>query len=191
MSRAAPPLFLPGLLCDQRIWAPQLHALANHDPVAVSGYGDASSLIAMAEHAMSLAPPTFSLVGHSMGARVALEVFRLAPDRVERLALLDTGIHPLAPGEREKRLALLELGRREGMARLVDAWLPPMVHPDRRADRAFLAPLEAMSAGFGTAGFEAQITALITRPDPIPLLPTIRCPTLIGVGRQDEWSPVT
>ncbi len=187
---AAPPLFLPGLMCDQSIWDAQMRALAEFHPVAVPGYGDARTLADMAARALALAPPVFSLVGHSMGARVALEVFRAAPERVERLALLDTGVHPLQPGEPAKRQALLDIGRNHGIERLVDEWLPPMVHPHRRGDAAIMAPMHAMSCVGGFARVEAQIEALLSRPDVIPLLSTIRCPTLVATGRQDEWSPV-
>lgn len=185
-----PPLFLPGLLCDDRIWSAQIEALAAFGPIAVPGYGDARSLGEMAQRALALAPATFSLVGHSMGARVALEIMRIAPERVERLALLDTGVHPPRPGEAAKRQALVELGRREGIGRLLDEWLPPMVAPDRRADATLMARLRAICAHGGVALYEAQIAALLHRPSVLPLLPGIRCPTLVGVGREDGWSPV-
>jgi pimeloyl-ACP methyl ester carboxylesterase len=125
-----------------------------------------------------------------MGGRVALEVFRIAPDRVERLALLDTGVHPLEPGETEKRMALLDLGRREGMEALVESWLLPMVHPDRRSDDELLTRLRKMCVSAGIERFESQITALINRPDARPLLAEINCPTLVATGREDLWSPV-
>lgn len=124
-----------------------------------------------------------------MGGRVALEMLRLDAQRVERLALLDTGVHPLAPGETEKRRALLDLGRREGMRALVDAWLPPMVHADLRNEN-FLKPLREMCLDAGLAGYENQMTALLERPDARPLLGTIRCPTLVAVGRDDVWAPL-
>src|SRR5690242_18332837 len=126
--RPAPLLLLPGLMCDQTIWAAQQDAFAALG-VVVAGYGAARSFHEMARLALDAAPPRFSLAGHSMGARVALEVFRIAPDRVERLALLDTGVHPVGAEEPAKRQALLELGRREGGDALIEAWLPPMVHP--------------------------------------------------------------
>ena len=190
MSEPAPLLLLPGLICDDRLWAAQVEALADHDPVAVPGYPGARSLAAMAEQSLALAPPTFSLAGHSMGGRVALEILRMAPERVERLALLDTGVHPPSEGEAAKRRALLEVARTQGIEAMVDLWLPPMVHPDRRVDAAFMAPLRAMAAAGGAERYADQIAAMIDRPDPLPLLPLIHCPTLIGVGRQDEWSPV-
>src|SRR5689334_19781281 len=102
--RTAPLLLLPGLMCDKRIWAPQLAAF----PGAISAaYGGADSLPEMARRALAMAPERFSLVGHSMGGRVALEVFRQAPERVERIAIFSTGVHGVRPGEPEKRHALL------------------------------------------------------------------------------------
>jgi pimeloyl-ACP methyl ester carboxylesterase len=182
-------LLLPGLMCDARIWGPQLRAFADQGATAAD-YGDANSLEEMARRAIAPAPGRVSLVGHSMGARVALEVYRRWPERVERLALLDTGIHLPGPGEAGKRHALLALGRAEGIGRLVDEWLPPMVHPARRSDAALMEPLRDMAMAGGADRYEAQITALLGRQDVSALLPTIRCPTLVGVGRQDEWSPV-
>jgi len=188
-QRAAPLLLLPGLLCDETIWAPQLRALAEYSPRAVPGFSGARSIRAMAERSLALAPPVFSLVGHSMGARVALEVAALAPDRVERLALLDTGVHPPTPAEAAKRHALLDVARRDGIAAMVDLWLPPMVHPARRGDESFMAPLRSMAAAGGPGRYEDQVTALLDRPDPRPFLPQIDCPVLVGAGREDEWSP--
>lgn len=189
-TEGLPLYLLPGLICSDYVWHAQVQGIDDREVVAVPGYGNASSLITMAEQVLDAAPPRFALAGHSMGGRVALEVLRIAPERVERLALLDTGVHPRQPGEREKRMALVELGRRDGMRALVDAWLPPMVHPDRRDDEALMAPLCEMCIAAGLETFEHQVEALLNRPDPRPLLPGIRCPTLVGVGRQDGWSPV-
>jgi pimeloyl-ACP methyl ester carboxylesterase len=76
------------------------------------------------------------------------------------------------------------------MDALADAWLPPMVHPDRRTDDGFMAPLRDMIRRSDPARHARQITALLNRPDARPLLATITVPTLVVVGRQDEWSPV-
>jgi len=186
----APSLvLLPGLWCDRTIWAPQLGALSDFAPL-VAEYGDADNLEEMAARALAAAPPRFALAGHSMGARVSLEVLRQAPDRVERLALLDTGIHPVRPGETEQRQAQVKLGWELGIEALVDAWLLPMLLPEHREMPGIVDPLRAMCRRGGLAMFEAQIKALLARPDPRDLLPAIAVPTLIGVGRQDQWSPV-
>jgi len=183
-------VLLPGLICSEIVWAAQVAALADFQPVALHGYGDARSFVTMARRVLDAVPGPMSLAGHSMGARVALEVFRLAPARVDRLALLDTGVHPLAPGEAGKRRALLELGQREGMQALVDAWLPPMVSAARRRDPAFMAPLNRMCLEAGIRQFENQVIALVERPEVRSLLPQIECPVLVGVGSEDAWAPI-
>jgi len=187
-------VLLPGLMCDAAVWAPQVEALAPLARCHVPDYGTLDSLGAMAEHVLAGAPPgRFALAGHSMGGRVAFEVLRRAPGRVERLALLDTSYHPLADGdageaERRGRQALLELARREGMRTMAREWALGMVHPDRHATPVFEAVLDMIGRS-SPAVFAAQIEALLARPDATALLGTIACPTLLLCGREDGWSP--
>jgi len=182
-----PLLLLPGLLCDQRVFAAQLDAFP--DARSFAGYGLAGSLPEMARLVLAQAPPRFALLGHSMGARVALEIMRVAPERVSRLALVSTGVHLQREGEAEKRFVLRDLGRREGMEALVGAWLPPMFAAAHVDDEALVSPLRLMCVEAGLAVYEAQIAALLGRPEVESLLPGIRCPTLVAVGREDRWSP--
>jgi len=181
-----PLVMLPGLICDSRIFAAQASAFAQAWPVP--DYGDAATLQDMARRVLDTAPERFALLGHSMGARVALEIMRSAPERVDRLALVSTGVHLPADGEAAKRHALRDLGRKWGMAALVDAWLPPMIAPSRPRDQLY-DELRAMCIHAGLARFEAQIAALLARPDVESLLPEIACPTLVAVGSEDRWSP--
>lgn len=180
-------LFLPGLICDARVFAPQLAAFP--ESRAVDGYGGANTLEGMARVALEQAPESFDLFGHSMGARVALEVFRLAPTRVRRLALVSTGVHPLGPDEPAKRRALQAIGHRRGFEELVDAWLPPMVAEANRANVALYGPMRQMCLDQGQAIFDAQIEALLGRPEQESLLSRIKCPTLVMTGELDTWSP--
>lgn len=187
-----PLVLLPGLLCDAAVWAPQMAALDRS--ATVVHYGRANSLTAMAQRALDAAPAgRFALAGHSMGGRVAFEVLRLAPERVERLALMDTGAHPLAEGaagetERAGRLRLLALAREQGMRAMAADWARGMVHESRVGGPVFDAVLDMFERRDADI-FEAQIQALLTRPDATPLLPTITCPTLLLAGEQDAWSP--
>ncbi|MPS69676.1 MAG: alpha/beta hydrolase [Novosphingobium sp.] len=188
-SEMTPLVILPGLLCDGRMFGGQLSAFPAS--MTVNGfYGGADSIEAMADYALARMPGRCALLGHSMGARVALEVSRKAPERVTRLALADTGIHPVRPGEKEKRYALRDLGRREGFGALVDAWLPPMIGPSRRGDIGFYASLRAMCMGSGQVVFEAQIEALLHRPEVGAVLAALECPVSLMVGDSDAWSPV-
>ena len=180
-------LFLPGLICDARTFAPQLAAFAGSR--AVNGYGGADSLEDMARVALEQAPDTFDLFGHSMGGRVALEVFRLAPDRVRRIALASTGVHSLREGEPAKRAALVAIGHEQGYEALVDSWQPPMVAEANRTDPALYAPMRQMCLSAGQATFDAQIAALLGRKEQESLLPQIKCPALVITGELDTWSP--
>jgi pimeloyl-ACP methyl ester carboxylesterase len=179
-------LFLPGLICDARVFAPQLAAFA--ESRAIDGYGQANTLEAMAQVALAQAPESFDLLGHSMGARVALEVFRLAPNRVRRLALVSTGVHPLGADEPAKRRALQAIGHERGFEALVDTWLPPMVAEGNRADATLYVPMRRMCLDQGLPVFDAQIEALLNRPEQESLLARIECPTLVMTGELDGWS---
>ena len=179
-------LFLPGLICDARVFAPQLAAFA--ESRAVDGYGEADTLEGMARVALEQAPESFDLFGHSMGARVALEVYRLAPNRVRRIALVSTGVHPLGADEPEKRRALQAIGHVRGFEALVDAWLPPMVAEANRANKALYGPMRQMCLDQNQAIFDAQIEALLGRPEQERLLGAITCPALVMTGALDGWS---
>ena len=184
-------VLVPGLLCDDAVWAPQIAALGadGRDVLVVSSTGSAS-ISALAAAALAAVPGPFALAGHSLGGRVALEMFRQAPERVERLALLDTGVHPVGPGEAASRGALVRLAEDDGMAALVERWLLPMLHEAHRDDDAIVGPLAAMVERNTPASFAAQQHALLTRPDAGEVLRTIAVPTLVLVGDADTWSPV-
>lgn len=188
-SEAETLVILPGLLCDGRMFAGQLAEFAGSK--SIDGfYGGADRIGAMADYALERMPSRCAVLGHSMGARIALEIVRKAPERVTRLVLADTGIHPPRPGEREKRYALRDLGREQGFAALVDDWLPPMVGPAMRSDKVLLGELRAMCLDAGQDVFEAQIEALLNRPDVTDVLTEIACPVSLIVGSDDAWSPV-
>ncbi|MDE3198642.1 MAG: alpha/beta fold hydrolase [Acidobacteriota bacterium] len=186
-------LLLPGLLCDETVWRNQIAALGAAFDCRVANYGSLNSLGAMADHVLAQAPERFAVAGHSMGGRVALEVFRQAPERVTQIALLNTGFRPLPSGEagREEergRYALLAVAREQGMRAMAAKWIPPMLHPERRNDPAIVEEIAAMFARKSPAIFEAQIQALLGRPDCTDLLPRIQCPALVLTGSHDAWS---
>lgn len=145
----------------------------------------------MAEEVLSAAPDQFALAGHSMGGRVALEIVRAAPERVERLALLNTGVHPPMPGEPQKRGKLVQLAESEGMGALADAWLPPMMGKAGAADGDLMNRLRAMVMRASPKNFSAQVQALLGRPDAADVLPSIRVPLLFLSGSDDGWSPLS
>lgn len=194
MSTRETLVLLPGLLCDGAVWQAQIAALSPQMDCHVAHYGALDDLAAMARHVLDTAPaPRFSLAGHSMGGRVAFEVWRQAPERVQRLALLDTASQPLAPGEAgatetRGRHALLDKARQHGMRAMADEWARGMVHASRIGGPVFDTILDMFERSSPEI-FAAQIKALLSRPDATPLLATITCPTLLLCGRDDAWSP--
>jgi pimeloyl-ACP methyl ester carboxylesterase len=189
-----PLLFLPGLLCDREVWEPQAQALADVAECTTAEWGHEHSLVDMARAALLIAPERFAVAGHSMGGRIALEVYRAAPERVTHIALLNTGYLPRAQdaaGEQEarNRYALLEIARTQGMPAMARQWIPPMINPARHGDSALIEAILEMFARKTPEIFEAQIRALLTRPDGTPVLEQIHCPALLLSGREDAWSP--
>lgn len=183
-------MLLPGLLCDEAVWEPQIAAFGSEFEIQTVDFRGYDSFDAMANAVLDQAPPRFSMAGHSMGGRVALEVIRHAPERVERLALLSTGAHPVMPDEPEKRQVLIDLAWAEGMPVLSRAWIPPMIHPSRRHDEALVEAMIAMWCRSTPAIHEGQIRAALNRQDQRLILPTITCPTLVLCGAEDPLNPV-
>jgi pimeloyl-ACP methyl ester carboxylesterase len=183
-------VLVPGLLCDASIWAAQIATLKPRADVAVADLSQLDNFEDMARAALCLREGPVVVIGHSMGARVALEMFRAAPDRIAKLGLLDTGVHPVRHGEEADRRVLVDLAFKQEMRALADRWLPPMVHEMRRSDPFLMESLKAMVMRATPEQHHRQIRALLNRADARPLLRTIRCPTLVMVGRQDCWSPV-
>lgn len=190
MSQRPKIVLLPGLLSDAFVWANQAKALKPYADVFIADFSQLDSIEAMARSALALTDGPIVAIGHSMGARVALEMVRLAPERIEKLGLLDTGIHPRREGEEATRQVLVDLGFEKGMEALADRWLPPMVHDGRHGDRVFMEPMRAMVMRYTPEQHRGQIQALLGRPDARSHLSSIACSTLVMVGRQDRWSPV-
>lgn len=182
-------LLLPGLTCDAAVWRAQIAAFEGAYDVRVPDFFALDSFEAMAAAALALADRPFALAGHSMGGRVAMQVAATAPDRVLRLALLDTGAHLPAPGEADSRLALVATGEREGIEAVIEAWLPPMLAPARREDRALWDEIAAMQRRAGVETLKRQQKALLNRRDGFAQLDTVKVPTAFITGALDGWAP--
>jgi len=182
---------LPGLLCDDEIWRHQRKALESELDIHIPRLLGLNRITAMAERVLSKAPERFALAGHSMGGRVALEVHRLAHERIERLMLLDTGVAPVRAGEAEEREVLVKLARTKGMKALAEAWLPGMLSEKRWSDEGLVEPLRAMIERATPEEFAGEVSALLNRPDARHELGRITCPTTIVCGRYDTWSPLS
>lgn len=190
MTNTPPLILVPGLMCDAATWAAPIAGLADIAAASVPDVTGETSVTAMAEAALACVDGPFALAGHSLGGRIALEMVRLAPERVTRLALLDCGVGPVRPEEEPSRMALVAKGYDEGMEAVCDAWLPPMVYAGLHGDAALMGEMRAMVLRCTPERFERQQRALLTRPDADAGVAAIRCPTLVLVGRYDAWATV-
>ncbi len=188
-----PLLLLPGLLCDDALWAHQLRHLGGDITVADLTLDD--SLGAMAARVLAAAPPVFDLAGLSMGGYLAFEILRRAPARVARLCLLDTSARPDTEEQTARRRGLIDLAGRGQFKGVTPRLLPLLLHPDRLpnaplADATLTGAVMAMAERVGAAAFLRQQHAIMSRPDSRPDLPSIAAPTLVICGRQDALTPL-
>lgn len=183
-----PIVFIPGLLCDERLWRDQREALSDLAPASIADVTQDDSVEAMAARLLAVAPPRFTLVALSMGGYVAFEVLRQARERVAAAALLDTSAAPDAPGrsaEREAALASMGSGRFAGVT---DRLLPRLVDAQHLAGPVG-DELKAMAQRVGGEAFVRQQTAIMHRPDSRPLLGALDIPVLVAVGDGDVLTP--
>jgi pimeloyl-ACP methyl ester carboxylesterase len=182
-----PLVLLPGLLCDAALWAHQTRYLGEVADVTVADLTGRDSVSALAADVLEKAPPRFAVAGLSMGGYVALEIVRRAPERVAKLALVDTNARADSDQQRRRR-GLMALARRGEFRGVTPRLLPMLIHPDRTGEEALTGEVMAMAERVGREAFLRQQTLIMDRPDSRPELPSIRCPTLVLCGRQDAIS---
>ncbi len=184
-----PLLLVPGLNCTAALWADQVAALGAGRTVIVADHTNAASIAALATAVLAEAPPRFALAGLSMGGYVAMEIMRVAPERVERLCLVDTQARAdtaEASDQRRQTIAIAEAG---GFAKIAAMQYPRLVAPARIDDVGLAAKVRAMADATGAAAFVRQQTAIMHRTDSRPSLGAIRCPTTVIVGADDQLTP--
>jgi pimeloyl-ACP methyl ester carboxylesterase len=189
MSGPLPIVLVPGLNCSARLYAGQIPALWGFGPVTIADHRRDDSVAAIAAHILVTAPPRFALVGLSMGGYIALAIMREAPERVARLALLDSSARPDTAEQSERRRGLIALAEGGRFSELPDLLFPVFVHRNRQGDETLRVIVRTMAEETGPQAFMRQQRAIMTRPDCRPQLASIRCPTLVLVGDGDELTP--
>jgi pimeloyl-ACP methyl ester carboxylesterase len=189
MSGPLPIVLVPGLNCSARLYAEQVPVLWGYGQVTIADHRRDDSVEAIAARILAAAPPRFALAGLSMGGYIAFAIMREAPERVVRLALLDTSARPDAPEQSARRRALITCAESGRFAEIPDLLFPTFVHRNRHGDVTLRAIMRTMAEETGPQAFVRQQHAIMTRPDCRPLLPLIRCPTLVLVGDGDERTP--
>ncbi len=184
-----PLVLLPGMMCDARLFAPQIATFSAQRAVHVAPLA-ADSIAACATHILQGAPPVFALAGLSMGGIVAMEILRQAPSRVDRIALLDT--NPLAEADaiRARRALQIEKVQDGHLLDVIRDEMKPhyLANGPHRAD--ILDLCMDMAASLGPATFINQSKALASRPDQTETLRSASVPALVLCGREDALCPV-
>jgi|SRR5579862_3130163 len=189
MSEPLPIVLIPGLLLSPRLYAAQIPQLWRFGPLTLADHTRDDDIGAIARRILATAPPRFALAGLSMGGYLAFEILRQAPQRVARLALLDTSARPDTPEQSSNRRAQMQQAENGQLAQIAEAQFERCVLPQHRSDAALRATNARMAEEVGAAGFVRQQRALLERPDSRPGLAAIRCPTLVLVGEGDELTP--
>jgi pimeloyl-ACP methyl ester carboxylesterase len=189
MSDPLPVVLVPGLTCSPRLYADQIPALWRFGPVTIADHKRDDSMAAIARRILASAPPRFALAGLSMGGYIAFEIMRQAPERVAKLALLDTGARSETPEQTERRKAVIALAKAGRYAEVADIAFPIYVHHNRHQDMALKGLVRAMAEDTGMEAFLRQQQAIMSRPDSRPGLSAIKCPTLVLVGDDDQATP--
>lgn len=185
-----PIVFLPGMMCDARLFGPQIDAFSGEYPVMCHPLVGHSTIDALAQNVLENAPDRFALVGLSMGGIVAMEMIRLAPERVERLALLDT--NPMAEKDhiKENRIPQMQAAKAGELRRVMREEMKPNYLADGPNQGAILDLCMAMAVGLGPEVFVNQSYALASRPDQTATLKAYTGPSLVLMGEDDALCPL-
>lgn len=184
-------LLIPSQLCTGAVWQHQIDALSTLARICVANHRVSDSIGGLATSILAAAPRRFALAAHGMGGFIAFEMWRQAPERIERLALFDTLATPDTPQQSARRESYAELVRRGQFAQVIEERLPMLFHPDRQGDARLLAIARAMAAETGPEAFLRQQRAIIDRPDSRATLATITCPVTVVIGCQDRITAVS
>ncbi len=188
-SDSTPILLVPGLNCSPRLYAAQIPALWRLGLVVVADHRRDDTMAGIARRILATAPSHVRLAGLSMGGYIALEIMRQAPERVTKLARLDTSARPETPEQTERRNKLIALAEQGRMREIMDVLWLVMVDPSRLKESALRAEMDKMAEETGTEAFIRQQRAIIGRADSRPTLGAIACPTLMIVGASDQLTP--
>jgi len=185
-----PLVLLPGMMCDARLFFPQISALSGSRAIMTAPMTGSDGMAELARQVLGNAPPRFALAGLSMGGILAMEVLRQAPRRVEKLALLDT--NPRAEldevkARRDPQMAAVKAGR---LREVMRDEMKPNYLVDSPGKPAILDLCMDMALTLGPQVFLNQSIALRDRPDQQDTLRGYRGKALVLCGRHDALCPV-
>jgi len=185
-----PLVLVPGLLCDDALWKPQIDWLSDIVTPSVGDTLQDDSIAGMAERILAAAPDRFALAGLSMGGYVCMEIMRQAPERVERLALLDTSGRADSAEQNKRRRGLIELAKIGKFKGVTPRLMPLLIHSERQADTPLTDCVIDMASRVGQQGFLRQQTAIMGRRSQLDAMRTYDLPVMVLCGREDALTPL-
>ena len=189
MDNTMPILLVPGLAGSPRIYAPVAPPMWRFGPVTVANHIRDDNMGAIARRILAEAPPRFVLAGHSMGGYIAFEIMRQAPERVAKLALMNTQARPDSPEATTRRRGQIARAQAGEFHAILDELFGVFVHPSRRDNAELRQLVHDMGDDVGPEAFVRQQMAVISRPDSRPALAWIKCPTLVLSSDEDNTVP--
>lgn len=189
MSARHPLILIPGLLCNHKLWTYQRDALEKLTSIIFADITGVDSIENMALKILDNAPQKFDLAGLSMGGYVALEIMRIAPDRVNKLVLLNTTYREVSTATITDRLRAIELAKAGLFAKLLAETIGQCYAASNKSNTKILKLDKEMALEVGPEVYIQQQTAIMNRRSYADILPLIRNPTLIIAGEEDEITP--
>ncbi|TDW64977.1 pimeloyl-ACP methyl ester carboxylesterase [Novosphingobium sp. PhB55] len=187
MSERQALVLVPGLSCDRHVWQAQIAGLSDMADISIGDTLKDDSIPLMASRVLDAAPERFAIAGFSMGGYVAMEIWRRAPERVTRLALVDTNARADTQPQAELRRAAIRTAQARGFEHVLRGSLRQLVAPDCPEALFEEVVQMALRVGFGT--YMDQQAAIIDRADSLATLGTITVPAMVMVGAADALTP--
>ena len=182
-------VFVPGLLCTDALFQPQIDALSASHSIHIAQTTDCETIDQMVEYMLDSVSGEIIVIGLSMGGYVAQEAARIAPDRISAIALLSTSAQPDDEARKRQRhelIKLSEIGRFKGVTPRL---LPRFLSAKALEDEAMCQTVMDMAAEIGQKHFTSQQYAIMARRDQRPYLPSFHKPSLVLCGMADELTP--
>jgi len=182
-------VMIPGALATNEFWQYQEPVLSQHAHIHhTEVITQCDSIEAMANRLIDVAPQQFAIIGFSMGGYVALELYRLIPERINGLAFINSAAIPVSnkgAKERERSIDLIRKGKFDWLVELV---FNKSVY-DEKASENIIKTLQRMARSIGPDIYINQLIAMMDKADHESVLSTISCPTLILASANDNVMP--
>lgn len=183
-------VMLPGMMCDERLFAPQIAHLNGRYHVKTMPIHEHANMAELAENVLAQSPDEFALLGLSMGGILAMEILRQAPERITHLALLDTNPRAELNAVKQHRGPQIEAVKKGDLTKIMRDEMKPNYLVDSPNKLDILNLCMEMAEDLGNQAFINQSIALRDRPDYQNVLKGVDIPTLIMCGRQDVLCPI-